>query len=262
VGVGNQRDTAVRAAALSATFILVQKAALELDIDPEEFDIVEPRLFRPRGGAPVPVLQITDHLINGAGFCARLASSAGDEPPLVTSLIKAIIENKDEYPLKDFLAKEGARDHPAECDQACYRCLHRYGNQMYHGLLDWRLGLAFLQLLLDPKFKCGLDGRFEGVPLSDWPRLCRGYAKDMVTFSRAGEVVEAGSLEAFRLDRSKPHWAIIVHPLWDTTSLPGVVGDAYASLDGPGARIEFVNTFDLARRQVTVREQLLQAWRS
>src|SRR5690606_28688662 len=64
--------TAVRAAALSATFTLVNRAALELDIDPDEFDVIEPRLFRRQDGVAVPVLQFTDHLVNGAGFCARL----------------------------------------------------------------------------------------------------------------------------------------------------------------------------------------------
>ena len=47
--------TSVRAAALSATFILVNRAALELDVDPEEFDVIEPRIFRPSGGVAVPV---------------------------------------------------------------------------------------------------------------------------------------------------------------------------------------------------------------
>jgi len=34
--------TSVRAAALSATFLFVDKASLELDIDPDEFDVIEP----------------------------------------------------------------------------------------------------------------------------------------------------------------------------------------------------------------------------
>src|SRR5262249_21204803 len=52
--------TSVRAAALSATFILVNRAALELDVDPEEFDVIEPRMFRPSGGFAVPVLQFVE----------------------------------------------------------------------------------------------------------------------------------------------------------------------------------------------------------
>ncbi|WP_390348810.1 hypothetical protein ACFJIS_14625 [Variovorax boronicumulans] len=50
-------DTGVRAALVSATQLLVQRAALALDIDPAEFDPLEPRL---RNGKPV--LQISDFL--------------------------------------------------------------------------------------------------------------------------------------------------------------------------------------------------------
>ena len=47
LGLADNRDTAVRAAAISATFILVLRASMDLDIAPEEFDIVEPRNFSP-----------------------------------------------------------------------------------------------------------------------------------------------------------------------------------------------------------------------
>ena len=57
---------------LSATFLLVNRAALELDIDPEEFDVLEPRRFHEDD--PKPLLQITDHLVNGAGYCAYLGA--------------------------------------------------------------------------------------------------------------------------------------------------------------------------------------------
>src|SRR5262249_32480188 len=42
VGIGPNRDLAVRAAALSGAYTLVFRAALELDVDPEEFDVLEP----------------------------------------------------------------------------------------------------------------------------------------------------------------------------------------------------------------------------
>jgi len=70
--------------ALSATFILVNRAALRLDVDPEEFDVIEPRLFRPAGGPALPLLQFADHLVNGAGFCDALAAI---EPATGTPLI-------------------------------------------------------------------------------------------------------------------------------------------------------------------------------
>ena len=52
-----------RAAAISATQILVNKAALALDVSPDEFEALEPRL---RSGSPM--LQIADALIMGLAF--------------------------------------------------------------------------------------------------------------------------------------------------------------------------------------------------
>jgi len=89
---GAAQVTAVRAAALSASFILIQRAALDLDIDPEEFDIVDPRIHVV-GGNSVPVLQVTDHLVNGSGFCERLATVDVNGRPIVVNLIQSIISD-------------------------------------------------------------------------------------------------------------------------------------------------------------------------
>ena len=160
--------TAVRAAALSATFILVNRAALELDVDPEEFDVIEPRLFRPAGGPSLPVLQFADHLVNGAGFCDALgAIDPAIGTPLIGSLLRSATTELDQYPLNEFMRG----NHEGSCEQACYRCLLRYRNQPFHGLLDWRLGLAFLSALTDASYRCGLDGNFSGPALEMWPTL-------------------------------------------------------------------------------------------
>lgn len=249
---GKASANSVRASALSATFILVHRAALEFDIDPEEFEVVEPRISL-RDGINIPVLQFTDRLINGAGFCERLASRDGDGVPMVARLIKSILSDEKKYPLKDFLAPK----HPEECDQACYRCLHRYGNAPYHGLLDWRLGLAYLSILDNPLFLCGLDGRFEGHALMDWPEQSLRYAKEMKRYFRSGEIRSVEGLTAFRIRPNKSEWILIVHPLWDLGSMHEIVGRAYRALDGRGVKIEFADTFELSRSQVKVRERLI-----
>jgi len=249
----NQVGTnSVRAAALSATFILIHKAALEFDIDPEEFDVVEPRIAL-QDGINIPVLQFTDHLINGAGFCEKLASLSPDGTPMVSRLIRSILTDEKKYPLEDFLAP----GHPKKCDQACYACLHRYGNSSYHGLLDWRLGLAYLSILDSPSFSCGLDGRFDGHALKDWPEQAKRYAEEMKRFFRAGEIENIEGLTAFRIRPGKNEWILIVHPLWDLETLPGIMGRAYRALDRRGAKIEFADTFELSRSQVKVRERLI-----
>ena len=258
--VSGRETLSVRAAALSATFIIVHRAALYFDIDPDEFDIVDPRLYRPEGQQEIPVLQITDELVNGAGFCEHLGT-LDQGKPVVSHLIESILTDRDEYPLREFQLDDPELNHPRECDQACYRCLKRYNNQMYHGLLDWRLGLNFLNILFDDSFTCGLDGKFTSPGLEDWQFWAREYADQMTHFSAGAEVLsDVEGLVAFRLDRQVPHWALIVHPLWDLDQQGGILGEAYEALDGPGAKIEFANTFDLARRQVATRERLRAFW--
>lgn len=251
--------TAVRAAAISAAFILVQRAALDLDIDPEEFDIVEPRTHI-LNGASVPVLQITDHLINGSGFCERLESLDASGQARLVSMIESIVTDPTAFPLKEFRGINEKTDfnHAKQCDQACYLCLQRYGNQAYHGLLDWRLGLSFLEALHDPSFRCGLDGSFQSPSLRDWLTLAQRYATELATRYRSnGEVRAAGDLIAFRLDRSRDQWALVVHPLWDLDNPSGVLQNAINDL---GIQPQFTDTFELARRQVSERERLVREW--
>jgi DEAD/DEAH box helicase domain-containing protein len=253
--------TSVRAAALSATFIIVHRAALDLDIDPEEFDIVDPRIHL-ANGSPIPVLQITDHLVNGAGFCERLAIKDSNGEPYVTKMIRSAVDDPTAFPLKDYRRppKDG-HDHAGQCDQSCYLCLQRYGNQSYHGLLDWRLGLSFLEAMVKPNFVCGLDGNFAASSsLIDWPVWARRYAKAIVrNFRSNGEYKEVGDtkLTAFRLDRNQSRWALVVHPLWDLENPRGILEEAIRELGTPP---EFSNTFELSRRQVSERERLLREW--
>lgn len=256
--------TSVRAAAISATYILVTRAAIELDIDPEEFDVIEPRPYSP-DGVTVPLLQFTDHLVNGAGFCERLSAEIDGEP-FIAKLVRSIVNDTNKYPLVDFLRVGiDKQPHNEVCDQACYLCLHRYGNQMFHGLLDWRLGLAFLSILNDASFDCGLEDQrnFATPSLLDWRDNANRYVWEMVR-RFGGEYREARddhSLPAFRLDRTKPHWAIVCHPLWaGKEKLKGLTRNAFEQYQSSASKIEFVDTFELARRQVLVYEHLQHEW--
>ena len=105
--------TSVRAAAISATYILVTRAAIELDIDPEEFDVIEPRPHT-LDGVTVPLLQFTDHLVNGAGFLLR-ASRRRDRwrASLIAKLIRSIVRDAEKYPLVDFPGSRNRRTTPS-----------------------------------------------------------------------------------------------------------------------------------------------------
>jgi hypothetical protein len=252
---GAHRNPAVRAAAISAAFIIVNRAAADLDIDPDEFDVIEPRIHRAANTQFVPLLQIADRLVNGAGFAERLATLV-DGRPMIVRIIESIVSDPKKYPLKDFLRNDVGHNHPEECDQACYRCLQRYSNQAYHGLLDWRLGMSFLGILSDGDWRCGLDGDFSGPGLADWQSLTLKYASDLGRFSDV-QVMETYGLTALRLSQTAK-WTIVSHPLWDTTSMEGILGSAVQELeettgDVPG----FVDTFELARRLVNARQRLL-----
>jgi DEAD/DEAH box helicase domain-containing protein len=244
--------TAVRAAALSAAFILTNRAALELDIDPEEFDVIEPRLLRPAGGFAVPVLQIADHLVNGAGFCDALGRvEPSKKTPLIASLLSSCLTEAQKYPLDEFLRG----DHEQTCEQACYRCLLRYRNQPYHGLLDWRLGMTYLHALSDARYQCGLDGNFDSVALRSWGDM---VAKDVKRVQRQFNRVASrklGPTWAIKFDGASA-WAVIGHPLWDSAAPTGILSQALGELGTNDFIV--VDSFNLARRPITIRRAMLE----
>ena len=237
--------TSVRASAISATQLIVQRAALDLDIGPEEFESLEPRL---RDGKPM--LQIADVLVNGAGFCRRLASEQKGEP-IITSLIRSLTTQQDRLTSAFYLER-----HPEICARSCYRCIQRYNNRGYHGLLDWRLGVSFLRTLIEPTFLCGLDGKWVDYPeLSDWPRLAAEAAEEVRRLDPDRRtVVRAGPLNLSVLLR--PHGGrteafILVHPFWrlDREALSsGPLAETMAAINAQA--VYFVDTFDVVRRPV------------
>lgn len=246
----------VRAATLSAAFLVASRAAIDLDIDPSELEVLEPRLIA--GGKPV--LQLTDQLINGAGFSRYLhEDSAG--VPRIARILASMLFDEDSEPRKSLEVK----DH-ITCRAACYRCLLRYGNQQYHGLLDWRLGMSYLNMMVAPRFRCGLDGSFATPWLKGWPAEALDIAREATSrFGGEYEVLEGG-VSAFQLGTGKSDtWILVAHPLWDWEdasgrgSTGGVLAqarDQLVDIVGGGARIMCFDTFNLSRRLVQVRERV------
>ncbi|WP_102959330.1 DEAD/DEAH box helicase [Mangrovicella endophytica] len=231
--------TSIRAAAISATQMMVQRAALDLDVAPEEFEILAPRSASGPDGSMRPFLQIADSLANGSGFCRHLQTGASAVP----LLIRSILSDRKAWPRKALEAKSDAHDHRKSCDTSCYLCLQRYDNRNYHGLLDWRLGISYLRAFSDAGFMCGLDGRFsEYFELEDWPRMAAAMADEVESYvpGRRRRAIGKLDLPGFTLDRNGKRWAVVVHPLW--------------SLEGLRERLHFpedvalVDTFELARR--------------
>jgi len=236
-----------RAAAISATQILVNKAALALDVSPDEFEALEPRL---RSGHPM--LQIADALINGSGLSRRLGEPASDGPtPLLVDLLHEILEKPNVWPLQDFLRTGAEGPHAAQCQTSCYRCIQRYGNRRYHGLLDWRLGLAYLRTLVTPAYTCGLTPGDDKYPeIQGWRERASQLADDV-------EAMRKGTIRTERLPHSDlpclieqkdgvELWrAVVIHPLW-RHSEPGVMRDLLGADWSPSLR--YLDTFELERR--------------
>lgn len=241
--------TSMRAAAISATQLLLQRAALELDIGPEEFETLEPRL---RGG--LPLLQIADTLVNGAGFSRRLAGNAG-QSSLALQLIRSIVENQDDRLVTSYFAS----DHRSSCNRSCYRCMQRYNNRGYHGLLDWRLGVAFLRSCLDGNWAAGLDGNWSAPEIADWQEIAfrsAGELQQLDPVNRTVSVVGTLGLPVVTERKGGVESAFtIVHPFWrldEASTTSGLLGEAVGHLGT--TNVYFVDTFEAARRPVKATE--------
>lgn len=237
---GDDSHLPTRAAAISATQILVQKAALDLDVSSDEFEALEPRLRKGK-----PMLQIADSLINGSGLVRRLGDDRSDGTPHIVHLIDQALKNETIWPLIDFLRYDDDGDHAARCQTSCYRCIQRYGNRSYHGLLDWRLGLAYLRALVTPSYSAGLDATDQHYPeTKGWQERAAALGSAVAGMrpdSLVAELHVPSGLPSLReTDKGKDTF-LIVHPLWR------VDGDHGKKLSG-GVEVKFLDTFNLERR--------------
>lgn len=236
------QGAAVKAAYYSAAFILRTVAAELLDIDLEELDISSIRQTElPGTVARVGEIVISDHLPNGAGFAGWLAAHF---PEVVRTVLGAAPGDRS------FIGSLISTEHRASCDSSCYDCLRQYRNMIYHGLLDWRLGLSCIRILGDASFRCGLDGNFELPELHGWPDLARSL-RDTLVRSFDLPAREFGGLPGFEI-AGVP--VIVTHPLWDTGNPSGLMAEA---VTGAGlGRVKYVDSFNLLRRPSQVYQWL------
>lgn len=218
----------IRSALISASFLLINEFSKCLDIEPTEFEHLEPRFrFETVDGdqMSIPVLQIADRHANGAGYCENIKKSSNG-----TSIGEKIFEELTTLPstpstspklLEQLLAKE----HRDKCNTSCYQCIRRYGNRSHHELLDWRLGLAVLELFHNPDFRCGLDGDFSHPSIADW--------RERLTekLSQVSERLNALGIAAVVHHVDEPKGIVIPylqvnedvywfgHPLWDDSNM-------------------------------------------
>jgi len=255
-------QTAHRAAGISAAFLIVQAVSLELDCDPDEFEVFEPRKTKLSSGEGWgPLLQISDELVNGSGFSRRLRD---DDWKMLRTVLERLTSLPGGYPVEHLLQES----HQNRCESSCqeYYCLRRYGNRLYHGLLDWRLGLAFLDVLVRGSSLCAVNSAEAAISMTDWTSFARRCAHAFVArFPELGARIEdAMGLCCIHVPRGAHvpcDWRLlVVHPLWDLDAEGTRVNDARRFVvETTGLAPRCVSTFRLARQPIAAYEELTSA---
>jgi len=227
----NPSNTAIRAGAISAAFLLQRLIADKLDIDPEEIEVASIAHRTISGDQRVAEIILSDRLPNSAGFVRQAFNEF--ERLLQEACFP---EEKGSYPFA--IQQEKHR----KCDSACYDCLKVYKNMSYHGLLDWRLAVSYLKALSCPDYKAGLDGDFSVPELSGWLKTAANL-RNSFTKCFGYQNAEWAGIPGFVAGDKK---VIVVHPLWDkrraTSKLAEAIAEAGGEIDG------YIDTFNLKRR--------------
>ncbi|CAG7658398.1 DEAD/DEAH box helicase [Paenibacillus allorhizosphaerae] len=226
-----------RAALISAGFLLRSIVAERLDIDADEIELCQYLRSKVCDGTYVGEIILSDRLPNGAGFVRWLEGNWD-------SVMKDIFSPSARHSFMQYLT---GTEHV--CNSACYSCLMNYRNMPYHGLLDWRLGLAYLRTMYSSSYKCGLDGDFSYEELKEWSLLAQKLSRQFGSYFNY-EPVQFGEIPGLRSDGQN---LLIVHPLWSTENPQGILVDAIVKAGGnPG----YIDTFNLLRRPGWCHEQL------
>jgi DEAD/DEAH box helicase domain-containing protein len=236
------QGSAVKAAYFSGAFILRAIAADRLDIDPEEIDISNLRAVPAPAAGFVGELVLSDHLANGAGFtrwvsenwATMLADAVNTQPPQGSVVFNLIRDS-----------------HRTRCDSSCYDCLRQYRNMNYHGLLDWRLGLAVLRVFANSNATCGIDGDFSNPELQGWLDLAR-VLRDSFCSSFQCVPRDFDSLSGCIVGQKQ---VIFIHPLWDASRPSQLLASAFAAADQT-SEVRVLDTFNILRRPSRAYQEL------
>lgn len=236
------RTQGVRAAYYTLSFMIQRAIASKLDVDPKEIDVVE--ILAKEGG--LGEVCLADEKINGSGFVADFYTNFDEYK-------ERILSGKDLY-----FSQMLSDDHIRGCDSSCYKCLKTYNNMPYHGLLDWRLGIALFRVMCDKEYKAGADGVFTQPELKGWTDLAKTLLESLNEgFYRDApyEVGKSSNGIPYMYDpneRRKPIFAS--HPLWEGVAQTKCLADAVleASLshntDWTSGNVITIDTFNLLRR--------------
>lgn len=246
------RTQGVRAAYYTLSFIVQRAIASRLDVDPTEIDVVEVLSKAGRLGE----VCLADEKINGSGFVADFYNNFAE-------YTRRILHGEDIY-FKQMLSEE----HIKECDSSCYKCLKTYRNMPYHGLLDWRLGIALFRIMTDAKYKAGADGNFNYPELQGWTQMAKDRLVALNESFYKGifelAITENGIPYLYDSEnKRKPIFA--AHPLWAGVRNTEVLADALLEVgillgqDLSKDNVVVIDTFNLLRRTSNCYEYIQKA---
>jgi DEAD/DEAH box helicase domain-containing protein len=241
----------IRSAFYSAAFLLQRVIADKLDVDPVEIEIADIRKVSSGNGRDTAEIILTDELPNGSGFVRHLFNN-------INEIIQEAITPQKGI---TYLGNIHSESHRQACKDACYDCLKVFRNMNYHGLLDWRLGIALMRVLANRDYLAGADGQFNRfLELEGWPEDVKKL-RDSFAESFEFDVLEEFELPAVLVSKTKTYYVIIIHPFWnckvnndgipdvpDNTWLAERVFEIYQKAMENNGVIRFVDTFNLHRR--------------
>ena len=251
---GKWSAVGVRSAFYSAAFLLQRTLADALDVDPNEIAIADIRRVSLDNDRKTAEIVLTDELANGSGFVRQLFNN-------FEQYSRKILTNTADG---SYAATLHTPEHRAACADACYKCLKVFRNMNFHGLLDWRLGMALIRVLHEADYKVGSDGSFETTELKDWLKeagqlrdiFVENFNSDNHNFEKMDDLTINNVTLPAIFDTTSRKIIIIVHPLWATdwskldkdSWTNGVFVKALQHVDGDFERVRFLDTFNLHHR--------------
>jgi len=239
----------IRSAFYSAAFLLQRVTADKLDVDPVEIEIADIRKVSSENGSDTAEAILTDELPNGSGFVRYLFDN-------IDEIIQETITPQESL---TYLSNIHSLSHRQICKDACYDCLKVFRNMNYHGLLDWRLGIALIRVLANRDYLAGADGQFrEFLELEDWNQNAYALAD---SFRKSFDFNLLNDYELPVIKTPTNYYIVVVHPFWncktndtgipevpDNTWLAERVFEIYQEVQRNNGVMRFVDTFNLHRR--------------
>lgn len=188
-----ENQKAAGAALVSFGEFIKLAAAIELDVEPSEFQVGTQK-YR-TSDCVTQQIYLADSLENGAGYTRYLCKR---------NRLEALLKRHYEIQKSAWQA-----DQHALCDRSCPDCLRNYNNRFLHSELDWRLALDIVELVLGYELETDRWLGKYAEHIGNWfVRLCKNSDENIF-------LEPAHNL--FAATQTKSSLSLVLcHPLWCT----------------------------------------------